>query len=640
MGNTYEIELNFLPIKEALPSFRVYRKPRNDAEAKLSQNVFGFSLPDASDCQNRSRFWVQFFPSDGFEDFLVHPKDNIHLTRRALFHGLCQSAQSTLQSSEFEVPRGGFFEELCFNFTEYEEGYEQLLIQPYFLKKKQVFGWLADFHFRVREGIPFSRRVQQLSLSLDRNLKRNLDCYLDRTNRIKAFLQKRRDVLDAVSLDSVPNSIQTGQNFILLPAKRLRSKVYLFSGNRDSRSQFSGLRQYGPLEPLAESPKLLFVFRERDRQAARTLAMALQGSRKRERYNFPGFEALFKSHITIDPNPIVLPDLSQESFIEALQRVKSDRETEPSTIPIFVLPEGDDNGYMEHKAVFAHEGIPTQVCTLKIINDDYSLKWAIANIALQVFCKAGGKPWKVRPTIERTLIIGISQSHKIRKEGNQTKVDKYLAFSIMTDNSGLFQQLRVLGDSESKSQYLEELQSNLRQVLLEQSSEFSQIVVHTSFRLKHEEMMAIEKTVKEAAKQTETNGCRFAVVKVNHCNRFFGVNPSVNSLVPYEGTIVCLGGGEHLIWFEGIFPDNQTVTKAFPGPTHIAFLRVSEENPVADESLLQDLVNLSGANWRGFNAKSAPVSVFYCHLVADLVRDFQEGGLPMPQVQDLRPWFL
>jgi hypothetical protein len=152
-------------------------------------------------------------------------------------------------------------------------------------------------------------------------------------------------------------------------------------------------------------------------------------------------------------------------------------------------------------------------------------------------------------------------------------------------------------------------------------------------------MEAIEGVVREAA-ASKTGQCQFAVVKINHRTRFFGVNPGVNSLVPFEGTTVRLGGGEHLVWFEGIFPDKQTVTKAFPGPTHISFLRVATEPKIDDESLLQDLINLSGANWRGFNAKSAPVSVFYCHLIADLVHDFQEEGLPTPQVQDLRPWFL
>jgi hypothetical protein len=54
---------------------------------------------------------------------------------------------------------------------------------------------------------------------------------------------------------------------------------------------------------------------------------------------------------------------------------------------------------------------------------------------------------------------------------------------------------------------------------------------------------------------------------VNHKSRFFGINRSVNSLVPYEATKVRLGPHEYLVWFEGIFPDKPNVTKAFPGPT-------------------------------------------------------------------------
>ena len=101
-----------------------------------------------------------------------------------------------------------------------------------------------------------------------------------------------------------------------------------------------------------------------------------------------------------------------------------------------------------------------------------------------------------------------------------------------------------------------------------------------------------------------------------------------------------LGPGEYLVWFEGIFPDKPTVTKKFPGPTHLQILRVSDNSVLSDDIMLQDLVNLSGANWRGFNAKSAPVSVLYCQLVADLVHDFHERGLPLPAVKDIRPWFL
>jgi hypothetical protein len=307
---------------------------------------------------------------------------------------------------------------------------------------------------------------------------------------------------------------------------------------------------------------------------------------------------------------------------------------------VLVLPEHDDSAYLTHKATFVHEGVPSQVCTLPVIQDDNLLKYSVANIALQIFCKAGGQPWKVRPTAEQSLIIGISQSHKLRRTDECVSVEKYFAFSVMTDSSGLFQRIQVLGDANDEGSYLDQLRTRLAQLLGEMAQRFTRVVIHTSFKLRWREMDAIQETVSHAAGQADPSRCRFAVVKINHRHRFFGVNRGVNSLVPYEATKVKLGAGEYLVWFEGIFPDKPTVTKAYPGPTHLQFLRVSEANGISDDVLLQDLVNLSGANWRGFNAKSAPVSVFYCHLVADLVHDFHARGLPLPAVQDLRPWFL
>jgi len=210
----------------------------------------------------------------------------------------------------------------------------------------------------------------------------------------------------------------------------------------------------------------------------------------------------------------------------------------------------------------------------------------------------------------------------------------------LTDSSGLFQKIQVLGQGSDEASYLKDLRTNLEELLRKRAAEFSQVVLHTSFKLKYKEMDEIQEAVQAAAAQAGDGKCRFAVVKVNQKSGFFGTNRAVNSLVPFEGTHVRLGHREHLVWFEGIFPDKPTVTKAFPGPTHLQFLRVSDQNEISDDLLLQDLMNLSGANWRGFNAKSAPVSVFYCHLVADLVHDFQERGLPLPAVEDLRPWFL
>ena len=636
----YEIHLNFLPLDNSLADFKVYRKKRpTGQEHRPREGVRSYSLPDHSkETEDWSSYWVSIDERPDFEKSQVSTKTNPYLTCWILFWALKKAAAEQLEFKQYRVFDKGFINEMSFIQREHEEGAEELIVQPYHLRSTGQFGYLVDFHFRLQVGVPFSRRIQQLSLSLDGKYRRNLDYYADRFTKIRESVQKFHNVFGAIRLPGSPNAIQVTKDFTTLPADRLSTKVYQFDRNHESKSQFTGLLNYGPLGGLENPPTLLFMFREEDRLAARRLAMSLRGSKSSDRFSFPGFNALFKCEPNISREPVVLPDLSQASIERALARTKCDMKNGDIIVPILVLPP-EDNSYLIQKALFSHAKIATQVCTLRVLQDENLFKWSIANIALQVFCKAGGHPWKVHPTSGKSLIIGISQSHKLLEVDGRPSVSKYFAFSVMTDNSGLFQKIRVLGEGTEQKSYIGDLRRNLRDVLEQSAENFERIVIHTSFKLKHEEMDAIESTVNEISNNSDAP-CRFAVVKVNQKSRFFAVNHGVNSLVPYESTRVRLGPREYLVWFEGIYPDKKTVNKVFPGPTHLQILRVSDKNGIPDEILLQDLVNLSGANWRGFNAKSAPVSVFYCHLVADLVHDFHERNLPLPPVEDIRPWFL
>jgi hypothetical protein len=642
--NDYHIHLNFLPVEMCGASLVIYRrKCASPQEQRPTPQATAHKLPAASaDEKDWQSYWVLPEAAEGFEAFDFKPEWNADITRRIIFGCLKRSVESRLKSTEYRSPENSFIEEVSFVMQTHPEGEEELVVQPYSLKATHQAGFLVDFHFRLGKNVPFSRKIQQLSLSLDKNFRRNVDYYVDRSSKIRQFLDARWPVFEGMTLPGSSEPLRTCKEFVTLPAERLRPKVYVFASDKESKSQFTGLRDFGPLQPLDQPPRLLFVFREQDRQAARRLARALKGLKQRSQFNFPGFKDLFKASLDIDPDPVVLPDLSASTMEFALKRAEAVRKNSPQVLPVIVLPNDEDNGYLAQKAYFSHAGMPTQVCTLRILQDEESLKWAIANLALQIFCKAGGKPWKVRPTAEHSLIIGISQSHKCQVINERLHVDKYFAFSVLTDSSGLFQQIQVLGDSQDHTAYISALRANLKKVLEEKAGLFDRVVIHTSFKLKHEEIRAIQQTTHDVAAATDRAKCRFSVIKVNHKSRFFGINRSVNSLVPFEATKVRLGPNEYLVWFEGIYPDKPNVTKAFPGPTHLQFLRVNDDpvGPAEQRELLQDLVNLSGANWRGFNAKSAPVSVFYCHLVADLVHDFHERGLPMPAVQDIRPWFL
>lgn len=635
----YVIELAFLAYDKRLPEFCIYRCERKPSSERPSIDVNAFSLPIEEDNEIRKEYWVSLEPHCGFEPYTFKPEFNHHLMVRALSYALSNSAASSLEEDDYDVPKS-FYKEVSFNFKKHVEGTEQLVCEPYYLREIERFGWLFDFRFKLKPKCNFSRKVQQLSLSLDRNFKRNPNAYIDRRQKIIEFYKRRWDVFTNCNLNMQNSELSLASDFAKLPSQILHSKLYFFGNNKASRSQSLGLKEFGPLQPIQSTPKLVFVFEERFRLSARKLASALKGTKYQVSSMFPGFSKLFQSEPKIDPDPVVIPNSSAEAFQDALQKVKSKEEQGFTIIPILVLPDTNDNGYLEHKSIFANAGIPSQVCTLKIIDDRNSLKWSIANIALQIFCKCGGKPWKVKPTTEKSLIIGISQSHRHKGDNKDLSVEKYFAFSVMTDNSGLFQEIKVLSEGSKKDDYIAKLKDTLRTVLEQSVDQYNRVILHTSFKLKREEINAIKETVNSVVKKDSNESCKFAVIKINHNNRFFGFNPGANNMVPFEGSYVSLGKGEYLIWFEGIFRDQPTANRAFPGPTHVQVVPIDAKQYISHDELLQDLLNLSGANWRGFNAKSSPVSIFYCHLIAKMVRDFQLRELPMPAVQDLKPWFL
>ncbi len=639
MEYPYKLHLNLFRLERDMPAAMLYRRPRVEGDMRPDDpNVLGgYSLPPTdSDAMNREgpwqKFWVSVSSNENYNPFTLSGSTNPDLAKRLLFFSLECAAKNLFRENQYEIRSQAFLPEIRFNMATFNEGFQQIAISPYYLKAQRAFGFVLDFHFRLREGIPFDRRVQQLSLSLDGGFKRNLDFLVDRLRFIRSFFDSEFSSIFPITLPGCDQSINIQKDFTPLQAEQLSGKTYLFAGEKPNRSQFVGVKEIGPLKQLKDRPNLVFIFKESDRVSARHFVKAFTGGDSK--FDFPGFERLFKTGMDVDRNPIVVEDYGLAEMRRALSEIMR----RDNAMPILVMKR-DVDAYLCHKAIFSHAGIPTQVCTIDNIEDDYSLKWSIANIALQIFCKAGGQPWRVKPVDQDSLIIGISQSHKIVEIDGQPSVERFFAFSVLTDSSGLFKEIEVLANDSAQESYLSQLRQNLAKILAASASQFRRIVIHTTFKLREVELNSIKSAVKDAS-QDAAGECHFAVVKINQHCRFLATNRSVNSRVPYEGSYVKLSFNEYLIWFEGVFRDKPNVTKALPGPSHVQFLRGATDEEIDHRVVLQDLINLSGANWRGFNAKSTPVSVFYCHIVADLIHDFHTLGLPLPEFKDLNPWFL
>lgn len=630
----YELHLNFLALKGPTPAVRIFRRRREDqGPTDRDAGEFAFDLPiDGADLGVREDYLVRFEPAEGFEAAVLPGKAKIALTNRALLRALADRCTEVLEPADFRVTTG-FRNTVEFVLARHPEGDETIVVEPYYLHVEQKFGFLADFHFSLKHGVPFGRRVQQLSLSLKANNRRNTDRYVDIGNRILAWIRDVHPRIFPLPMPGNAAPLAVADEFLALPAQRARQKVFVVADNAEVKNTFGGVRDRGPLH-AAEPRDLVFMFCEEDRESARRLARALRGQEPGT--TFVGYEKTFRAPLPIGADTVVLADYSRSEMERALDAIV--RRPGNSALPVLVMPH-DEDAYDTHKAVFTQAGVPTQVCTTEMIEDPYSLKWSVANVALQIFCKSGGQPWRVKPLRNGTLIVGVSQAHAVRVVDGRRQIERYFAFSVLTDSSGRFLRMEVIGSAEEEGAYLDGLVNNLTSLLRAAEDEYTEIVVHTSYRLRRREMEKIEQAVREARRARA--GCAFAVVKVNsESHRFFAVNTSSNSLVPKEGSYIKLGDREYLMWFEGLADQQPNVSTVIPGPTHLEFLRFTDDKQLGDVALLEDLSNLSGANWRGFNARSVPVSIFYCRLVAERLLAFQERGLPIPDVKDLHPWFL
>lgn len=85
----------------------------------------------------------------------------------------------------------------------------------------------------------------------------------------------------------------------------------------------------------------------------------------------------------------------------------------------------------------------------------------------------------------------------------------------------------------------------------------------------------------------------------------------------------------------------EVVDKRLSNPVHIKFLNINNRKDFDEQAYLQDILNLSGANWRGFNAKSIPISIYYSQIIAKYTEAFENiSGYEEGAISNNKPWFL
>ena len=634
------IALSFLALKSQDFTFKIYRKELTTEEESIRGVRF---LPkdckaDSSPERKTFRYAVKLTPHDGFEEVIIRAWVNPGLTIEVLHQALTDRAKVDDLVENTELPEKSFTREVAFILRRHGDAREVMWLRAYDLRVLGRFGFLCNFSVRVPPDSLLPAKIR-LELSLThKNGRLNEDFFVDQHQKVSDFLNTYFGSIQKLKLHD-GTDIELEGKLSAVPSFALSTRTYLFGDKREGKNQFFGLRDNPPFQPAEKNSRLVFVFQAHDRPKSQDLFRALRG----DTYStFPGMEKMFRTPLGKDNVAgIEVSGFSNEELQKICLTLKTQYPQE-HVLPVALVPmtkhtsDEETLNYFKAKHAFLTHGLASQFVDRKRLDDRNALKWSISNIGLALFAKMGGVPWRVKPSTEKCLIVGIGQAHRII-EG---KVEKYVAYSVLTDSSGIYETIKVLGNSCDQQEYLDSLKANLRQVLLSHKNQYESFVLHVTFRPKKEEINTIRLLLDEL-KGGEAAGCEFVVIKFNDHNGFFGFSTEHNSRVPYEGTVARLSKKDFLMWFAGVGIADSKAPKKPERPVHLSILYPEATLSEADlRRLLQDAMNIAGANWRGFNGKSMPISVYYAKLIADYYAHFRQENLPEVDMDNLPPWFL
>ncbi len=411
----------------------------------------------------------------------------------------------------------------------------------------------------------------------------------------------------------------------------------------DTRA-YQGLRMYGAysLQGLERAPRILLAYPSASHQEVERFGdKLLAGSG-----SYPGFARLFG--MPRDRTPVVerlrLPsgdDFRKVPLLRAaLDRWASEPRDEEPDLALVVVPHTDrwvtDTPYYVAKEFFANRGTPSQMVTQELLHNTGRLGWSMANIALAAFAKLGGVPWVVDARGQDSdLVVGVGRADINDGDGGRRRTFGY-AVAFVSNGSYLATHSRPPATDDAD--YEQRLTEAVKEALEEGRNadlETERVVIHLAHRTGEREIRAAQGAL--AAAQMEHLPVAF--LRVDDTSLFEFLDGTDKRYAPPKGLTLRLGERRALLQVESL--------TAFGPARRPLLIELDERSSVSPNDfggLVLQIFRLGHANWRGFNARSKPVTLFYGERLAELVGYMNQRGAWDPATMDAglrrRPWFL
>jgi hypothetical protein len=408
---------------------------------------------------------------------------------------------------------------------------------------------------------------------------------------------------------------------------------------------YQGLRLHGPYDSsrlhLGER-SLLFVFPEELRALSRQLASVLAKGQG----NYPGFEKMFRvplnTHATYDSLAFAADLSDRAAAAQAYRQAIADWNAHPRSgdpeLAIVLVPHSErwevEQPYYEAKAAFAQLGIPTQMVTSELVADPRQFGWAVANIALAAFAKLGGIPWTVEAPGDATdVVIGVGRADVRTKGGNE----RIFGYALSFIGNGVYRHTWAFQPVADVDAYTARLEETVLAALGDETRRDQpprRLVIHLTRKTGWREIEAIQRAMKRSNFNLPT-----AFLRLDTTSLYDLADGTAQTFGPPKGLAVRLAERRMLLQSEEVTP--------LGAPDGPFLIELDARSAVAADELpglVEQAFRLSHANWRGFNARSQPVTVGYSELLARLAGYLAETETWQPQflrgeLQE-RPWFL
>jgi len=410
------------------------------------------------------------------------------------------------------------------------------------------------------------------------------------------------------------------------------SLIFDYGPGASESTPFAGLSKFGPFNAARferNELRMLAIFHTQSRGAATQFLKRLIDGIPDSRYFQRGLKALFRL-TSVEPILKEVRNSNPESYEEVIDEAVKDIDTRGFDIALVECPEGSklipikDNPYYRARVRLMSYGIPTQgVRDQHLRSTQDVLQWTLGPMALQIYAKVGGTPWRLpgSQSVDKEIVIGIGHSLERPNLWSGAEQSRVVGITTFFLGDGSY----VLGErlkSVPYEMYFEELLKALKTSINSVAEQYAwkdgntvRIVFHIFKPIKNIEADVVARLIEEFARFKILFA--FVTISTEH--------PWMMFRGAYEKkghtTVTLCERGDNLILdpyncLLQIRGDKDRPNKKQRPPYPVS-IRVHEKSTYRDlKYITQQIHDFAFLSWRSFFPSETPVTVFYSSLIA------------------------